>query len=55
MVYMIIKLKNTTLSPYELTNLIIKNKDNSLLKGKLNKDSLNKIQLVNEVMAFYFK
>ena len=43
--------KTTTLSPYKLTILIIKNKDNSLLKGKLNKDSLNKIQLVNEVMG----
>ena len=43
--------KETTLSPYELTNLIIENKDNSLLKDKLNRNSLNKIILVNEVMS----
>jgi len=43
--------KSTSLSPYKLTILIIKNKDNDLLKNKLNKDSLNKITLVNEVMS----
>ena len=40
-----------TLSPYELSKLIIDNKDNELLKGKLNKESINKIKLVNEVMT----
>ena len=41
----------TTLSPYKVSRLIIDNKDNELLKNKLNKDSLNKIKLVNEVMS----
>ena len=44
------KTKETKLSPLGLTNLILSNKDNELLAGKLDSSSLNKLVLVNEVM-----
>ena len=40
----------TTMTPLELSNLILNNKDNDLLKGKLNNSSINKLSLVREVM-----
>ena len=39
-----------SLTPMELVNLIISNKDNSLLKGKISNDSISTLSLVNEVM-----
>lgn len=41
---------NTKLSPLELSNLIINNKDNELLKGKINRSSLEELSLVRTVM-----
>ena len=40
----------TTMTPLELSNLILNNKDNDLLKGKLNNSSINELSLVREVM-----
>ena len=41
---------STKLSPLEFSNLIINNKDNELLKGKLNNNSLKELSLVRTVM-----
>lgn len=40
----------TTMSPLEFANLILNNKDNSLLASKLNKATLTKLNLVKTVM-----
>lgn len=40
----------TTMSPLEFANLILNNKDNSLLASKLNKVTLTKLNLVKTVM-----
>ena len=40
----------TTLSPQQFTNLILDNKDNELLKSKLNSTTINSLQLVKKVM-----
>ena len=43
--------KETKLSPYSLTTLILNNKDNQLLSGKLNTSSINKLNLVKQIMT----
>ncbi len=45
----------TTMSPLEFANLILNNKDNSLLASKLNKATLTKLNLVKEVMMSSLK
>ena len=40
----------TTMTPLEFANLILENKDNELLKGKLTNSSINELSLVREVM-----
>ncbi len=40
----------TTLSPLELTNLILNNKDNELLVGKISNSSISELNLVKSVM-----
>lgn len=40
----------TTMTPLEFANLILENKDNKLLKGKLTNSSINELSLVREVM-----
>ncbi len=40
----------TTLTPFELANLVLTNKDNELLKGKLSSSSIKELSLVREVM-----
>ena len=40
----------TTMTPLEFANLILENKDNELLKGKLTNSSINELSLVKEVM-----
>ncbi len=42
--------KETVLTPLEFTNLILNNVDHELLSGKLDKSSLSKLTLVNQVM-----
>lgn len=41
----------TTMTPLEFTNLILDNRDNELLKDRINSSSLNELTLVNEVMV----
>ena len=43
--------KPTTMTPLELTILILNNKDNELLKGKISNSDINELSLVNEVMT----
>ena len=45
----------TTMSPLEFANLILNNKNNSLLASKLNKATLTKLNLVKEVMMSSLK
>ncbi|MBD9099053.1 hypothetical protein EGP98_05640 [bacterium] len=45
----------TTMSPLEFANLILNNKDNSLLASKLNKTTITKLNLVKEVMMSSLK
>lgn len=40
----------TLMTPIELTNLILNNKDNELLRGKISNSSLSNLYLVKEVM-----
>ncbi len=40
----------TKMTPLEFANLIINNKDNTLLKGKLSKSALSELTMVREVM-----
>ena len=40
----------TTLTPLELANLVLNNKDDELLKGKLSSSSIKELSLVKEVM-----
>ncbi len=42
--------QQTTLTPLEFVNLILNNKENELLKGKLSTSSVNELSLVKEVM-----
>lgn len=41
---------NITMSPSEFVNLILNNKDNDLLKNKINKDTINTLTLLNKLM-----
>ncbi len=41
---------STTMTPLEFTNLILSNKDNELLKGKIPNSSIKELSLVREVM-----
>ena len=43
--------EETTMTPLEFTNLILKNKDNELLKGKISNSEINELSLVKEVMT----
>ncbi len=43
--------KPTTLTPLELTNLILNNKDNELLKGKISNRETSELSLVKDVMT----
>ena len=40
----------TTMKPLEFVNIVLNNKDNELLKGKITNNSLNELMLVKEVM-----
>ena len=43
--------EETTITPLEFTNLILKNKDNELLKGKISNSEISELSLVKEVMT----
>ena len=44
------KNNNTLLTPYEFTNLILKNTNNSMLKGKIDNNSINQLKLTYNIM-----
>ncbi len=43
--------ETTAMTPLELTNLILNNKDNELLKGKISNKEISELSLVKEVMT----
>ena len=43
--------ETTAMTPLELTNLILNNKDNELLKGKISNSEISELSLVKEVMT----
>lgn len=43
--------ETTTMTPLELTNLILNNKDNELLKGKISNSEISELSLVKEAMT----